>query len=302
MRWIVTGKIEMTWFLHPLFHLRRDYVLDASGDEGAIDVLLVDGTPAILPNLFRLGEVEGGTTGFRAFAELDIDLEPSIAVWPCLADLHEHSLNLTGRPTDMYFPEDLRLDEEDFGFSDAHLTAGPAQPVVAGPVVPGLDPEKKTEEPSSQWRASFSDPLYDPICEACGAGLTLEYDYPRDTCTPWCLNREGTGSGSGSTGVHQAWEPDQPTIDAYNASQSDWRRPSSQLCDPTWAEMAYRRIRDLDARRQRHRRLTGYQGREKGMITHKDDTEDLGGPDGREDRAKPRSEAKMMPKALAEVE
>ena len=24
--------------------------------------------------------------------------------------------------------------------------------------------------------------MYDPVCESCGASLTYEYDYPRDTC------------------------------------------------------------------------------------------------------------------------
>ena len=47
------------------------------------------------------------------------------------------------------------------------------------------------------------------------------------------------------------------TASNISSAMDNWRRPSSLLCDPIWAETAYYRIHDLDGRRLHKTRWVG---------------------------------------------
>ena len=65
------------------------------------------------------------------------------------------------------------------------------------------------------------------------------------------------------------WEAEPPSVASVGLTAMDqFRRPTSVLCDPTWADAAYVRIRDLEDWQQRMVRLSsmmhGGKGRGKG--------------------------------------
>ena len=60
------------------------------------------------------------------------------------------------------------------------------------------------------------------------------------------LEQASIDNGNWLMGTELLWEPEPPFIASSASSAADsWRRPSPPLCDPTWAEVAYYRIRDL---------------------------------------------------------
>ena len=101
------------------------------------------------------------------------------------------------------------------------------------------------------------------------------------------LEQSCIDGGSWLMGSELLWEPEPPYVASSVSTQSDsWKRPSSQLCDPTWAEVAYYRIRDLDEWDQRKKRLIGPGGKgnpRKGAPPGAAATEDLGGLPAQDD-------------------
>ena len=97
--------------------------------------------------------------------------------------------------------------------------------------------------------------------DALRAGRTAEALARLDVFTI-ALEQSCIDNGSWLMGSELLWEAEPPFVASSASTATDsWKRPSSPLCDPTWAEVAYYRIRDLDEWNQRKTRLIGPGGK-----------------------------------------
>lgn len=115
------------------------------------------------------------------------------------------------------------------------------------------------------------------------------------------LEQASIDGGSWLLGAEMLWESEPPSVVSSGSNAMDtFRRPTSALCDPRWAEVAYYRIRDLDDWQIRRQRLASSlmgkgKGRGKGKDDQAPDAEDPGGPPARGGPS-PRRKAKAKPK------